>query len=214
MEPQLLTHAYQGGMYALPPLPYPADALEPYLDEATLLLHHDKHHAAYVMGANDAAETLLRVAQGDLPPSVVPTATLNLAFNVSGHILHTLYWENLAPPPQHTPYGELAVALDATFSTYDGFIRVFRSAAMSIQGSGWAVLGLEPVSRRMVVCAVNKHQDALIPGFKPLLVCDVWEHAYYLRYQNRRAAYLDAFFALINWEVVASRFRSYCHGYA
>lgn len=214
MENQLLTHAYQGGKYALPPLPYPADALVPYLDEATLLLHHDKHHAAYVAGANEAAETLQRIAQGDLPPSLAPAATLNLAFNLSGHILHTLYWENLAPPPGKEPEGELADALTAAFSSVDGFKRVFRAATMAVQGSGWGILGVEPASRRLVVCAVQKHQDALVPGFKPLLVCDVWEHAYYLRYHNNRSSYMDAFFALINWEVVASRFRSHCHGYA
>lgn len=214
MEHQLLTHAYQAGKYALPPLPYPADALAPYLDEATVLLHHDKHHAAYVAGANEAAETLQRIAQGDLPPAQAPAATLHLAFNLSGHILHTLYWENLAPPPQAEPSGELADAIAATFHSMDGFKRVFRAATMAVQGSGWGILGVEPVSRRLVVCAVQKHQDALVPGFVPILVCDVWEHAYYLHFRNNRSAYLDSFFVLINWEVVASRFRSYCHGYA
>lgn len=214
METQLLTHAYQAGKYALPPLPYPADALAPYLDEATVLLHHDKHHAAYVAGANDAADTLRRIAQGDASPSLAPAATLNLAFNLSGHILHTLYWENLAPPPQDAPCGELADAMAATFDSLDGFQRVFRAATLAVQGSGWGILGVEPASRRLVVCAVQKHQDALIPGLKPLLVCDVWEHAYYLHYRNNRSSYLDAFFALINWEVVASRFRAHCHGYA
>lgn len=215
METQLLTHAYQAGQYELPPLPYPADALAPYLDEATLLLHHDKHHAAYVAGANEAAETLRRIALGDLPPAHSPAATLQLAFNLSGHILHTLYWENLTPPASHTvPHGELLDAIESTFESLDGWKRVFRAATMAVQGSGWGVLGVEPASRRLVVCAVQKHQDALIPGFKPILVCDVWEHAYYLPYRNNRSAYLDAFFALINWEVVASRFRSHCHGYA
>lgn len=214
MDNHLLTLAYQAGKYALPPLPYPADALVPYIDEPTVLLHHDKHHAAYVAGANEAADTLSRIAQGDLSPSLAPAATHNLAFNLSGHILHTLYWENLAPPSQTEPEGELADAINDHFSSYDGFKRVFRSITLAVQGSGWGLLGVEPASRRLVVTAVHKHQDALVPGFKPILVCDVWEHAYYLHYHNNRSAYLDAFFSLINWEVVASRFRRYCHVYA
>ncbi len=211
METQLLTPAYHAGKYVLPPLPYPADALAPYLDEATLLLHHDKHHAAYVAGANEAAATLQRIAQGEASPALAPAATLNLAFNLSGHLLHTLYWENLAPLPQSCPDAALADAIITHFDSWEGFQRVFRAATMAVQGSGWGILGVEPASRRLVVCAVQKHQDALIPGMKPLLVCDVWEHAYYLHYRNDRSAYLDAFFALINWEVVASRYRACCH---
>ncbi len=209
MENQLLTHAFRADHYTLPPLPYEADALAPYIDETTVLLHYEKHHAAYVNGANEAQDMLRRIAQGDLPPSIAPAATLRLAFNLGGHILHTLYWENLAPPTGSEPSGALAEALCSSFGSVDGFMRVFRSATMAVQGSGWGVLGVEPVSHRLVVCAVQKHQDALLPGFKPLLVCDVWEHAYYLPYQNNRSAYLDAFFHLINWEVVASRFRAF-----
>lgn len=210
MTQHLIPSAYAGGQYVLPPLPYPTDALEPLLDAETLILHHDKHHAAYVAGANNARETLRRVSAGEMPATAAPAACRDLAFNLAGHILHCLYWENLSPVKQALPNGELTDALYAEFGSYEGFLRQFRSVTTAVQGSGWGVLGVEPAGGRLCICAVHRHQDALLPGFRPLLVCDVWEHAYYLGYRNRRADYIEAFLNMINWEAVACRYHC-CH---
>ena len=190
---------YEDGRYVLPPLPYSAAALAPVLDEETVLLHHGKHHAAYVAGANAAAETLRRVAAGDLAAEAAPAATELLAYNLGGHVLHCLYWQSLSPTPQEGPSGALADALNRSFGSYAGFERIFCAATLAVQGSGWGVLGVDPASGLLRVLAVCRHQDALVPGFEPLLACDVWEHAYYLRYHNNRSGYIRAFLTYANW---------------
>lgn len=201
---------YADGRYVLPPLPYSPAALAPLLDEETVLLHHDKHHAAYVAGANAAAETLRRVAAGDLAPEAAPAATDLLAFNLGGHLLHCLYWESLSPAPQEGPTGDMADALNRSFGSYEGFERVFRSVTLAVQGSGWGVLGVDPVSGLLRIMAICRHQDALVPGFVPLLACDVWEHAYYLRYHNNRAGYINAFLEYANWTNAAEHLTHIC----
>ena len=211
-----LCDGYENGRYVLPALPYEATALEPLMDAETVLLHHSRHHAAYVAGANAAAEMMRQVANGELPESMASTAAHNLAFNLAGHMLHTLYWGNLSPVPCEGPRGELADAINTSFGSYAGFVRLFRSVALGVQGSGWAVLARDAVSHRLVVLAAHRHQDALLPRMRPLLVCDVWEHAYYLRYHNNRAAYVDAFMNQICWCIVDKRFNSHknhgcCH---
>lgn len=205
MKKNCYTCGYEDGRYVLPELPYAAVALEPVLDEQTVLLHHDKHHAAYVAGANAAAETLRRIAAGDLSPEAAPAASQLLAFNLGGHILHCLYWESLSPAPQEGPSGKLADAINASFGGYEGFERIFRAVTLAVQGSGWGVLGLDPVSGSLQVFGICRHQDVLTAGFCPLLACDVWEHAYYLRYHNNRAGYIDAFLKYIDWEKVNKR---------
>lgn len=212
MNPTCLTYGYEDGHYVLPPLPYPVDALEPLLDAETLQLHHGKHHAGYVAGANKAAETLRRVAQGELEPEAAVQATSDLAFNLGGHILHCLYWRNMSPVADGVPSSALADDINSTFNSFQGFLRVFRAVAKSIQGSGWCVLGLDPCSRSLCVNGIRRHQDCLLPGFMPLLVCDVWEHAYYLQYQNKRMEYVEAFLELVDWETVNKRYNHY-HGY-
>ena len=194
------------GIYVLPPLPYDAAALEPLIDAQTLSIHHDRHHAAYVAGANRAVESLRAVAQGRVDAAAASADTQNLAFHLGGHLLHSLYWHSMTPNPQPTPEGVLADAINRDFSDFEGFLRVFRNLATSVQGSGWAVLGIDPVSRRLLVYAITRHQDSLSPAFIPLLACDVWEHAYYLRYHNNRAGYVDAFIQLIDWKGTEERY--------
>ena len=185
--------------------------MAPLLDEETVLLHHDKHHAAYVAGANAAAETLRRVAAGDLAAEAAPAASQLLAFNLGGHVLHCVYWESLSPVPGGTPEGALADAINCSFGSYEGFESIFRAITMAVQGSGWGVLGLDPMSGLLRIMGVCRHQDVLVPGFVPLIACDVWEHAYYLRYHNNRAGYLDTFLNYIDWNKAEKRLNHICH---
>lgn len=211
MKKNCLTCGYEDGRYVLPPLPYAAVALEPLLDEDTVLLHHDKHHAAYVAGANAAAETLRRISAGDLAAEAAPAAADLLAFNLGGHILHCLYWHSISPTPQGAPDGELADAINRSFGSYEGFLSLFRSITLAVQGSGWGVLGVDPVSGKLSIMGTRRHQDVMLPGFVPLIACDVWEHAYYLRYHNNRAGYIDTFLDYIDWEKAKKRLISICH---
>ena len=201
-----LRDGYADGQYVLPPLPYELTALEPLLDAETLDLHHSRHHAAYVVGANDAVARMRRIARGEEPESLVPAVARQLSFNLAGHMMHMLYWGNMSPERGQRPECCLAAAIDSTFGSYDGFVRVFRNAALGVQGSGWAVLATDAVSHELVVLAAHRHQDALLPRMRPLLVCDVWEHAYYLRYANNRANYINAFMNQICWRTVEKRF--------
>lgn len=203
-----LTHGYADGHYVLPPLPYEVSDLEPLLDAETVVLHHDKHHAAYVAGANAAAEELRKINNGSLSPELAPAATQRLAFNLGGHILHSLYWHNMAPVPTGLPSGDLAAAINLSFGSFDAFCRLFATVAESVQGSGWAVMGVDPVSHKLIICGICRHQDALVPGFMPLLACDVWEHAYYLTWRNRRRGYVDSFIRHINWACVDRMFEN------
>ncbi len=196
----------------LPPLPYGEASLEPLLDAETLALHHDRHHAAYVAGANRAAETLAAIARGEVEASQAPAVSEQLAFNLGGHILHSLYWRNMSPNPKSRPEGALALAIEDAFGSFENMLTVFRSVAAGVQGSGWAVLGVDPVSRLPRVFGILRHQDCLIPGFVPLMVCDVWEHAYYLRYHNNRGGYVGAFLELADWAIAEKRFEHHiCH---
>lgn len=210
MENDCLCDGYAEGRYVLPVLPYDMTALEPLLDAETVSIHHSKHHAAYVHGANIAAETLRKIAAGEEADKWTTSATRDFVFNLGGHLLHSLYWENICPVNQPLPEGKLAEALRTSFGSPERFLSMFRNVCLGVQGSGWGVLGVEPISRRLVIWGILRHQDVLVPGFRPLLVCDVWEHAYYLRYQNDRAAYLDAFLHQVNWQVVEERFNHCC----
>lgn len=206
MENHCCKEGFAGGVYVLPPLPCEPSDYEPVLDAETVRLHHDCHHAAYVAGANSAMAELRRMADGKDDVNAAPCATRKLAFNLGGHLLHCLYWNSICKDSKPLTDAALMVALIEQFGDMDGFVRLFKSAAMGVQGSGWAVLAVEQMSRRLIILAVHRHQDALVSGICPLLACDVWEHAYYLRYQNNRAAYVDAFIRHINWEWVARRF--------
>lgn len=206
MNCSCLLRGYAEGRYVLPPLPYPDSAIEPLISAEALYLHHGKHHAAYVAGANAALDSLRRINEGELSPQQAPAVCQNLAFNLGGHILHTLYWENISAADRREPSGGVALAIMRDFGSYAAFEQLFLSVAQAVQGSGWGVLGVDPVSHRLIVTGVCRHQDVLVPGFCPLLVCDVWEHAYYLTWRNDRNGYLHAFMQHINWDIVEQRY--------
>ncbi len=193
------------GEYVLPPLPYAYNSLEPHIDEQTMQLHHDKHHLAYVNGLNSALKALAAAREsGDY--NLVQYYTGQIAFHGSGHILHAIFWNNMSPDKQSGPSGDLAKAIDRDFGNFEKFKAHFSAAANKVEGSGWAVLAYEPLGKQLVVLQAEKHQNLTQWGVLPLLVLDVWEHAYYLKYQNRRADYVNAFFNVINWKNVAERY--------
>ncbi len=169
-------------------------------------LHHDKHHAAYVAGANTALQKLREIAEGKGDPAMASHWVKQLAFHGSGHALHTIFWHNMTPDPQAAPDGALAVAIKDSFGGYDQFLKLFKAATIGVEGSGWGVLGYEPMSGKLIVLGLEKHQNLAVMGIVPLLVCDVWEHAYYLKHQNNRAAYVDDFLKVVNWKDVEQRF--------
>ena len=191
--------------YELPPLPYAYDALEPHIDEATMRLHHDKHHKAYVDGLNKALDMLDAARQsGDF--GLVKHWEREAAFHGSGHFLHAIFWENMGPNKGGEPTGALKQQIDKDFGSFEGFKKQFTAAANAVEGSGWALLCWEPLGGQLEILTAEKHQNLTQWGVTPLLVLDVWEHAYYLKYQNNRAAYTQAFWNVINWDDVARRF--------
>jgi Fe-Mn family superoxide dismutase len=197
--------AEAGGPYSLPPLPYGYADLEPFLDAQTLKLHHDIHHAGYVKGANAAVAELARIrSTGGDAIREVRTATDRLSFNLSGHLLHSLFWQSMkrdggGDPAEDSVSGQM---LRRDFGTVDGFRATLAAAAAQVQGSGWAVLVYEPQAQRLMVLQAEKHQNRGVWGAVPLLALDVWEHAYYLLYQNRRTEFINAFMQVINWDSV------------
>ncbi len=192
------------GNYILPPLPYDYAALEPHIDEATMRLHHDKHHLAYVNGMNAALKALAQ-ARETSTFDLVSYYSSQLSFHGSGHLMHAIFWKNMAPNAGGEPRGELAKAIERDFGSFAAFKAHFIAAATKVEGSGWGVLGYDPMGKKLLVLQVEKHQNLFVSGMVPLLVLDVWEHAYYLKYQNRRADYVAAFFNVINWDDVAQR---------
>jgi Fe-Mn family superoxide dismutase len=191
--------------YSLPELPY--KSLEPAIDDATLALHHDKHHAGYVKGANAAIEALAKARDaGDF--GAVKHWERELAFHGSGHALHALYWASMWSNGRGEPSGELAKAVEASFGSAEKMLAQFAAATKAVEASGWGVLAWEPMGRRLVILQAERHQDLTVWGCVPILVCDVWEHAYYLKYQNRRPDYVDAWMKIIDWESASARFKA------
>ena len=196
--------------YELPPLPYAYDALEPYIDEQTMRLHHDKHHQSYVSGLNAALEKL-EAARNSGDFSAIKALSRDVAFHGSGHFLHTVFWPNMAPAGQGgggEPDGELAAQIVKDFGSFENFKAQFGAASKAVEGSGWGLLVWEPNGGQLEVLTAEKHQNLTQWGVVPLLVLDVWEHAYYLKYQNNRGAYVDGFWNIVNWADVAERFKA------
>lgn len=192
-------------VYTLPELPYAYDALEPHLSSETLKLHHDKHHATYVKGANEAMDKMSQArAKGEF--ATINQLQKDLAFNLSGHFLHSLFWQNMSPDGGGKPSGDLARAIGTTFGGYAGFSSQFEAAAAKLQGSGWVSLAWEPLGKQLMVEQVLDHQENIGNGTLPILVMDMWEHSYYLQYQNRKADWVAAFWELVNWDDVAQRY--------
>jgi superoxide dismutase, Fe-Mn family len=191
--------------YELPALDYDYGALEPHYSARVLELHHDRHHKAYVDGVNTTLEKLAGAREsGDL--SAIVGLEKSLAFNLSGHVLHTLFWKNLNPDGGDRPTGELAAAIDEFFGSFDGFRKHLTQATVSVQGSGWGALSWEPLGERLYIEQIYDHQGNVGQGGVPLLVVDAWEHAYYLQYENKRADYVEAIWNVLCWSDVAGRF--------
>ncbi len=193
--------------YTLPELPYDYAALEPHISGKIMQLHHDKHHQTYVTGANTALEQLAEARDsGNL--AAVNKLEKDLAFNVGGHVNHTIFWNNLSPEGGERPEGELAAAIDEYFGSFEKFQAHFTATALGVQGSGWAVLAWDALGQRANVVQLFDQQGNLPAGTVPLLMLDVWEHAYYLDYLNVRADYVKAFWNIANWADVAKRFEA------
>jgi Fe-Mn family superoxide dismutase len=191
--------------YELPELPYDYAALEPHYSAEVLELHHDKHHKAYVDGANTTLEKLDK-ARSDDAFGAINQLQKNLAFHLSGHVLHSMFWENLSPDGGGKPSGDLEAAIEDGFGSFEGFRNQLREAALNVQGSGWGALTWEPLGQRLIVEQVYDHQSNVGQGAPPLLVLDMWEHAYYLQYKNVKADWVTAFWEIVNWPDVAGRF--------
>jgi len=190
--------------YTLPDLPYKPNALEPHLSAEILTLHHDKHHAAYVKGLNTALDGLQEARKkGDY--AAVQSLSRAVAFHGSGHILHTLYFANLHPKP-NPPSNALLEAIKGQFGSLETLITQMSEATNSVAGSGWGMLAYEPMGKRLLVLQIEKHENQMLCGAIPLMLIDVWEHAYYLQYQNRRPDYTKAIWNVINWDEVGRRF--------
>ncbi|MGO9029297.1 MAG: superoxide dismutase [Acidimicrobiales bacterium] len=193
--------------YTLPDLPYDFGALEPHYSGEILELHHDKHHAAYVTGANTTLEKLAD-ARDKSDFGAIVGLEKTLAFNLSGHVLHSIFWTNLSPEGGDKPDGDLGSAIDEHFGSFDAFKAHLTQATTTIQGSGWGVLAWEPLGRRLLVEQVYDHQGNIGQGSVPLLVFDAWEHAFYLQYKNVKADFVAALWNIVNWADVANRYNS------
>lgn len=189
--------------YELPPLPYDYKDLEPYISEEQLRIHHDKHHQAYVDGAN----ALLKKFDARDSEFDIKAVAKELSFHVGGFILHKLFWENMGPAGKcgGEPTGTIADYIKKDFGSFERFKKEFTQVAVGVEGSGWAALTLCRRTNRIFIMQIEKHNVNVIPGFRIMMVLDVWEHAYYLDYQNRRPEFVDAFWNLVNWDEVNKR---------
>jgi Fe-Mn family superoxide dismutase len=196
-------------MHKLPPLPYPDDALEPVIDKQTVNIHYTKHFDAYVKGLNSALEQLEKArAAGNF--DAIKAVSRDLAFNGSGVVLHWIYFDTIGPKAGGEPSGQLADMIKRDFGSFAAFWKQFAAASKAVEASGWGILAWEPFSKRLIVMQAEKHQNLTSWGAMPIMVCDVWEHAYYLKYQNRRPEYVDNFAKIIDWKKVEDRFKKYC----
>ena len=192
--------------YVLPELPYAYDALEPHISAEIMELHHSKHHQNYVNGANAALEKLEAARKDGSIAAVVTALSKDLAFNLGGHTNHSLFWENLSPNGGGKPTGALATAIDEDFGSFEEFQKHFAAAALGLQGSGWAVLAYDKIGERLVIEQMTDQQGNLSIDLVPLLLLDMWEHAFYLQYKNVKADYVAAVWNVFNWDEVAARY--------
>jgi len=194
--------------YTLPPLPYAYNALEPHISQQIMTLHHDKHHNAYVVGANAALDKLEKARAGTLQIDIKGTLR-DLSFNVGGHKLHSIFWTNMAAAGKGgggAPTGKLADKITQDFGSIDKFKAQFSDAAKAVEGSGWALLLYDPELDQLVLTQVEKQNFMHLPELAILLGIDCWEHAYYLQYWNDRGKYVEAWWNVVNWEDVGKRF--------
>lgn len=192
--------------YKLPDLDYEYAALEPHISARIMELHHSKHHQAYVTGANAALDAMAEARESNSFANL-PKLQKDLAFNLGGHVNHSIFWQNLSPDGGEAE-GELLAALNENFGSYEKFKNHFSAAALGIQGSGWAYLAWDAIGNRLIIGQLYDQQGNLAMGNLPLLMLDMWEHAFYLDYQNVKADYVKAFWNIVNWSDVAKRFAS------
>ena len=191
--------------YALPELPYDYAALEPYISGEIMELHHDKHHNTYVTGINTAVEQLAEAReQGSF--GTLSTLEKNLAFHLGGHVNHSVFWPNMSPDGGDKPTGELAAAIEEYFGGFDAFRAHFEANALGVQGSGWSVLTWDMVAQRPYIIQHFDHQGNVPICMVPLLMLDMWEHAYYLQYKNDKAGFVKGWWNVVNWADVQARF--------
>lgn len=193
------------GGHTLPPLPYPYNALEPYIDTTTMRIHHDKHHPSYVDGLNKAEKELEKARQQN-NFDLIKHWERELAFNGGGHYLHTIFWDIMSPQGGGPATGPIATQIQQDFGSYDAFKKQFSAAAEKVEGGGWAILVWSPRSRRLEILTAEKHQNLSQWDVIPLLPLDVWEHAYYLKHQNKRADYIKDWWNVVYWPAVNERF--------
>lgn len=191
--------------YVLPDLPYDYAALEPHISGKIMELHHDKHHAAYVTGANTALAKLAE-ARSTGAFETVNLHEKNLAFHLGGHVNHSVFWPNLSPDGGGAPEGEIGAAITDQFGSFEAFQGHFSAVANGVQGSGWSILAYDSVGARLVVVQLYDQQGNIALGLVPLLLLDMWEHAFYLQYQNVKADYVKAWWNVVNWTDVEQRF--------
>ena len=191
--------------FVLPDLPYDFAALEPHISGRIMELHHDKHHNTYVTAANKALESMEEArANGDAAGAA--KLSKDLQFNLGGHINHSIFWKNMSPDGGDKPTGELASAIDDAFGSFDNFQAQFTAVATTIQGSGWAILAYEPIAGNLVIEQMYDQQNGVPVATFPLLQLDMWEHAFYLDYQNVKPDYVKAWWNVVNWADVAERY--------
>lgn len=193
------------GKHTLPPLPYSYAALEPYISTEIMKLHHDQHHRSYVDGLNKAEEKLKAAREKD-DFSLVKHWSRELAFHGSGHYLHTIFWNNMKPKGGGRPSGSLLKAIESYFGSFEAFKKQFTESAKQVEGSGWTILVWSPRSRHLEILQSESHMHLTQWDTIPLLVLDVWEHAYYLQYKNKRAEYVENWWNIVNWPDVEARF--------
>ena len=189
--------AFADGAYTLPDLPYSYDALAPLYEEQTLRIHHDRHHAGYVRGLNSTLEKL-KAARSAGDYGSIKALSRDLAFHGSGHVLHSLFWHSMSPERPAVP-DRLGEMLAQSFGSVDAAKGQFAAATKAVEGSGWGLLAYEPIADTLLVMQAEKHQNLTMWGVVPLLVCDVWEHAYYLQYASDRSTWVDNFMQMANW---------------
>jgi len=191
--------------YTLPELPYDYSALEPHISARIMELHHSKHHQAYVDGANNAL-TLMAEARDNGNFANINRLEKDLAFHLGGHVNHSIFWTNMAPGAGGQPEGEIHAAIGEFFGSFEAFQAHFQAASLGIQGSGWGVLSWDPVGARLIIQQLFDQHANTAQGTIPVLLLDMWEHAFYLDYQNVKGDYVKAFWNVVNWDNVAKRF--------
>ena len=192
--------------YTLPDLAYDPGALEPHLSAHIVELHHGKHHASYVAATNATLDKLAAARADDRWDTLVGLEK-SLAFNLGGHVLHSMYWTNLSPDGGGEPTGAVAEAIGTSFGSFAAFKAQFSQATATVQGSGWGLLTYEPLGGGLIIEQLEVHHESTVLGGVPILAIDAWEHAYYLQYENRRPDYVAAIWNLIDWGDVGRRYQ-------